>query len=37
MLTIQLYVLPSKIVIPEARVCEARYEPTKPAIWNPEA
>jgi hypothetical protein len=24
-----------KVVIPEARFCAARYEPTKPAIWDP--
>jgi hypothetical protein len=28
--------LQPKVVIPEARFCEARNEPTKPAIWNPD-
>jgi hypothetical protein len=31
-----MYDTPPTVVIPEARFCEARNEPIKPAIWNPD-
>jgi hypothetical protein len=37
MITIHQYMTHPKFVIPEARFCEARNEPTKPAIWDPGA